>query len=138
MALTNILSVFPKSVAILTLSLSALGLSHTANAGFLDSLNQVQSTLNSITTTANSFAGTGQPVAAANQQGVSQLPEGTVLAGKLKNTKLYAQADKFSGQVALLSNHEIMIFMGSEQNGFYHVSSDKGEGWVSKPLVSIQ
>ena len=72
------------------------------------------------------------------QLGGVVIGEGMLLAGKLKSTKLYAQADKNSMQVSDLSQSDTIIYMGKEHNGYYHVQTDKGEGWVSKPLVGIK
>lgn len=148
------LSFFSKSIILLTVGTSVLGLSINANAGFLDSIYEVQQTIDSIGKTADMLKGSKQSVTGLgeevgfneqnaqndqyNQNGIGQLAAGSVLAGKLQNTKLHSQANKASSPVAVLSQQEIMIYMGTEQNGYYHVQSDKGEGWVSKPLVSMQ
>ncbi|WP_350655492.1 hypothetical protein [Psychrobacter sp. S1-30-MNA-CIBAN-0213] len=151
------LSFFSKSIILLTVGTSMLGLSISANAGFLDSIYEVQQTINSIGKTADMLRGSKQAVtdlgeevgfndqgaqndqySQNNQNSIGQLSSGTVLSGKLKTTKLHSQANKASNSVAILSQQDIMIYMGAEQNGYYHVQSDKGEGWVSKPLVSMQ
>ena len=140
-----------KAMATVGISASILGFSVQANAGFLDSIAEAQNTISSIGRTAETIRGSTQAVyglseemgfrdSAATEElvDVAQLEAGAVLSGKLQRTKIYAQADKSSNPIAVLSKEDIMIYMGSEQNGYYHVESDNGAGWVSKPLVSVQ
>ncbi|MCH1783331.1 hypothetical protein [Psychrobacter glaciei] len=149
--LKPLLSVSSKSMVLLAVSTSLLALSVKANAGFLDSIYEVQNTISSIGRTADTIRGSKQAVsdlgeevgftetvAQNTQSNTGKLVSGSILSGKLQSTKLHSQANKASNPIAILSQQEIMIYMGTEQNGYYHVQSDKGEGWVSKPLVSIQ
>lgn len=146
--LPNIIS---KSIACLIISMPMIGLSSQANAGFLDSIYDVQNTISSIGRTADTIRGSKQSVSELGeevgltgqtnqtaQNANSQLMVGSTLLGKLQSTKLYPQANKNLNPIALLSQRDIMIYMGTEQNGYYYVSSDKGEGWVLKPLVGVQ
>lgn len=146
-----LLSLFAKSVVLLTVSTSMFGLSMNANAGFLDSIYEVQNTIGSIGRTAETFRGSKQAVSDLgeevgltdlmtqnNSSNTGKLTSGSMLAGKLQSTKLYSQPNKSSNPIAILSQQDVMIYMGTEQNGYYYVESDKGEGWVSKPLISIQ
>ena len=137
-----------KSMTALTAAALIMGLSSSANAGFLDNMYNVQNTISSIGRTADTILGSKRAVTdLSNEVGLTEqgyqnnqgkLVSGSVLSGKLQKTKLHSQANKDSNAVATLSQQDMMIYMGTEQNGFYHVQSDKGEGWVSKPLVSIQ
>ena len=149
--LKPLLSVSSKSIVLLAVSTSLLALSVNANAGFLDSIYEVQNTISSIGRTADTIRGSKQAVsdlgeevgftetvAQNTQSNTGKLVSGSILSGKLQSTKLHSQANKASNSIAILSQQDIMIYMGIEQNGYYHVQSDKGEGWVSKPLVSIQ
>lgn len=128
------------------LASSLVGFSYHANAGFLDSIYEVQNTISSIGRTADTIRGSKEavsnlgeevgfnnPSAQGSQQ---QVAAGSLLYGKLKSTSLYSQANKASNPVATLTQDDTIIYMGAEQNGFYQVQSDKGEGWVSKLLVS--
>ena len=149
--LKPLLSVSSKSMVLLAVSTSLLALSVNANAGFLDSIYEVQNTISSIGRTADTIRGSKQAVsdlgeevgftetvAQNTQSNTGKLVSGSILSGKLQSTKLHSQANKASNPIAILSQQEIMSYMGTEQNGYYHVQSNKGEGWVSKPLVSIQ
>ena len=149
--LKPLLSVSSKSIVLLAVSTSLFALSVNANAGFLDSIYEVQNTISSIGRTADTIRGSKQAVsdlgeevgftetvAQNTQSNTGKLVSGSILSGKLQSTKLHSQANKASNPIAILSQQDIMIYMGTEQNGYYHVQSDKGEGWVSKPLVSIQ
>lgn len=133
------------------LALLPMGFSYNANAGFLDSIYDVQNTISSIGRTADTIRGSKQAVSnlgeevGFNNQATQDLQNaqgkiaaGSVLYGKLKNTSLYSQANKSSNPVAMLLQDDTIIYMGAEQNGFYQVQSDKGEGWVSKLLVDTQ
>ena len=144
-------SVWSKSALVVIASMSMLFFSIPANAGFLDSIYEVQTTISSIGRTADTIRGSKNAVTELgeevgfnglknqnNQNGMPQVISGAILLGKLQNTKLYSQADKNSNTVAMLSQQDTMIYMGTEQNGYYYVQSDKGEGWVSKPLVAIK
>ena len=62
--------------------------------------------------------------------------EGDVLRPKLPNVKLLAQPSDQSDAVATLARGEELIFMGKEQDGFVHVETAKGGGWVKKVLVA--
>lgn len=141
-------AVLSKSMTALTATALIIGLSSSANAGFLDNMYNVQNTISSIGRTADTILGSKRAVTdLSNEVGLTEqsyqnnqgkLVSGSVLSGKLKKTKLHSQANKDSNAVATLSQQDMMIYMGTEQNGFYHVQSDQGEGWVSKPLVSLQ
>ncbi len=140
-----------KYMVVASMSLPMLALSGNANAGFLDSIYDVQNTISSIGRTADTIRGSknavgqlGEEVGITGQKntnvqnGVGQPMVGSTLLGKLQSTKLYSQANNNLNQIAVLSQQDIMIYMGTEQNGYYYVNSDKGEGWVMKPLVGAQ
>ncbi len=141
-------SALPKSVAVLALTTLAMTTPLSANAGFLDSIYDVQNTISSIGRTADTIRGSKQAVtnlgeevgfsgqAAQNTNG--KVVSGSMLAGKLQMTSLYSQANGSSSAIAVLSQQDNMVYMGNEQNGYYYVHSDKGEGWVAKPLVSLR
>ncbi|MGP4713696.1 hypothetical protein [uncultured Psychrobacter sp.] len=142
---------FLKLSSTFILCASTIALSQTANAGFFDSIYDVQRAVSSIGQTADTFRGSKQAVTdlgeevgfissneVDNQVGGVKLIEGALLAGKLKNTSLYNQASNNSMQVSSLSQQDTIIYMGKEQNGYYYVQTDKGAGWVSKPLVGLR
>ena len=138
-------SILSKSVAALALTTLTMTIPLSANAGFLDSIYDVQNTINSIGRTADTIRGSkqavsnlGEEVGFNSQAATEKLASGSILLGKLKMTSLYSQADKNSSPIAVLSQQDMMIYMGTEQNGYYHIQSDHGEGWVSKPLVAVQ
>jgi len=61
--------------------------------------------------------------------------EGDVLRPKIGNVKLFSQPSEQAASVATLAKGEELIFMGKEQDGFVHVETTKGGGWVKKVLV---
>ena len=121
-----------------------------ANAGFLDSLSAVRNVVGSIGYTADTVSyaknstkemsdnlgliGKTKTVQESSQGG---LRSGDVLASKLATLKLYGDSGK-NKFVTTLGKADALVFMGEEENGMIHVSSDKGEGWVQKPLVAVR
>lgn len=61
--------------------------------------------------------------------------EGDVIRPKIGNVKLQQQPSDQATTVATLAKGEELIFMGKEQDGFVHVETTKGGGWVKKVLV---
>ncbi len=148
---SSILKFLPKLSSVIILGASTVVLTQTANAGFFDSVYDVQRAVSSIGQTADTFRGSKQSVTnlgeevglvspndTNNQVAGVTIIEGALLAGKLKNTSLYTQADKNSILVNGLSQQDTIIYMGQEQNGYYYVQTDKGAGWVFKPLVALR
>jgi hypothetical protein len=62
--------------------------------------------------------------------------EGDVLRPKIANVKLLAKPVETGEPVAMLSRGDELIFMGKEQDGFVHVETSRGGGWVKKILVT--
>lgn len=140
-----------KKLSVMGLMLITVGMAPVANAGFLDSLGAVRDVVGSIGYTANtvSFAKnstkemsdnlglTGKVTSAQQVSQSDALKSGDVLVSKLATLKLYND----SGKVRLtttLSKADQLVFLGEEENGMIHVSTDKGEGWVQKPLVAVR
>jgi hypothetical protein len=61
--------------------------------------------------------------------------EGDVLRPKIANVRLFAQPSEEGQPLATLARGEEVIFMGKEKDGFVHVETSKGGGWVKKVLV---
>jgi curli biogenesis system outer membrane secretion channel CsgG len=61
--------------------------------------------------------------------------EGDVLRPKIGNVKLLARPAEDAALVATLPRGEEMIYMGKEQDGYVHVETGKGGGWVRKILI---
>jgi curli biogenesis system outer membrane secretion channel CsgG len=61
--------------------------------------------------------------------------EGDVLRPKIANVKLFGQPAE-GKVVTTLSRNDELIYMGKEQDGFVHVESGSGSGWVKKILVT--
>ena len=134
------------SIMVLMLGLAA----SSANAGFLDSLSAVRDVVGSIGYTADTVSyaknstkemsdnlgliGKTKTVQESSQGG---LRSGDVLVSKLATLKLYGDSGK-NKFVTTLGKADALVFMGEEENGMIHVSSDKGEGWVQKPLVAVR
>lgn len=61
--------------------------------------------------------------------------EGDVLAPKIDNIKLYAEAKDGAKEVATLKKTDELVFMGQEKDGYLKVQGSNAEGWVKKTLV---
>ena len=88
----------------------------------------------SIPLTGSTGVGKTKTVQESSQGG---LRSGDVLVSKLATLKLYGDSGK-NKFVTTLGKADALVFMGEEENGMIHVSSDKGEGWVQKPLVAVR
>lgn len=86
-----------------------------------------------------------QPSAAAEAQAAAvpsttggaaiALKSGDTLAGKIAGIQVRTQPTKTAPPLVVLSKADEVIYMGDEQDGFYRVTTSKGEGWVDKLLV---
>lgn len=63
------------------------------------------------------------------------LNSGDTLKGKISGVKVYKQPKKSAAQLTSLNKTDEMIYMGDEKDGYYFVTTSKGEGWVDKLLV---
>jgi len=62
------------------------------------------------------------------------IQSGDVLVGKISGIQVYPKPAK-SGKLTVLGKTDEVIYMGEEREGFYRVTTQKGEGWVDKLLV---
>lgn len=62
--------------------------------------------------------------------------EGDVLYPKIENVKLLAEPSDKAAAVSTLKKTEELVFLGDEKDGYVHVQTASGEGWVKKVLVS--
>jgi hypothetical protein len=62
--------------------------------------------------------------------------EGDVLLPRIANVRLMSQPSDTSQVVTTLTKTDEVIFMGKEEQGFLHVETGKGTGWVKKILVT--
>lgn len=75
---------------------------------------------------------------ATSSSSSSMVPRsGDVLVGKIGGIDVYVQPAK-SRKLTVLSKADEMIYMGEEREGFYRVTTQKGEGWIDKLLVKKQ
>jgi hypothetical protein len=61
--------------------------------------------------------------------------EGDVLAPKIANIKLLADADDGAKAVGTLARNDELVVIGAEKNGFVNVQGASGSGWVKIVLV---
>lgn len=77
------------------------------------------------------------PGAANSLAGNSAIQSGDVLVGKIGGVKVYNEPAKSSKSTAL-GKGDPVIYMGEERDGYYRVTTEKGEGWIEKLLVKKQ
>jgi glutaredoxin len=65
------------------------------------------------------------------------IQSGDVLVGKIGGVNVYGQPAK-SGKSTVLAKGDEVIYMGEDRDGFYRVTTQKGEGWVDKLLMKKQ
>lgn len=65
----------------------------------------------------------------------SAFSEGDVLYPKIENVKMMAEPLATAATVGTLKKSEELVFLGDEKDGYVHVQSATGEGWVKKVLV---
>jgi glutaredoxin len=75
------------------------------------------------------------PAPAVATAATTLLQPGDAITGKIAGVPVRAQPSKASNSMLTLGKGDEVIYMGEEQDGFYRVTSSKGEGWVDKLLV---
>ena len=60
---------------------------------------------------------------------------GDILTPKIDNVKMLAEAKDSAKVATTVKKGDELVYLGDEQNGFEHVQSATGEGWVKKVLV---
>jgi hypothetical protein len=100
--------------------------------------------------------GTGKPAAGAKplggalpmatpsvapQQLAAPIPgasfaEGDVLLTKIGNVKMLVAANDSATVAAIVNVGDALVYLGQEENGYVHVQSSAGEGWVRKALLN--
>ncbi len=74
--------------------------------------------------------------AGARTKAGAAFSEGDVLRPKIANVRLLVKPSDTADAVTTLGKGDELIFMGKEQDGFVHVETGKGSGWVRKVLVT--
>lgn len=74
---------------------------------------------------------------ASSSSGNRTIQSGDVLVGKISGINVYIQPAK-SEKLTVLGKADEVIYMGEEREGFYRVTTPKGEGWIDKLLVKKQ
>lgn len=77
------------------------------------------------------------PTAVNNSLKNTVFQSGDIMVGKINGINVYVQPAKIE-KLTVLGKTDEMIYMGKERDGFYQVTTQKGEGWVDKLLVKKQ
>jgi curli production assembly/transport component CsgG len=104
-------------------------------ASFADNYNGVVRSVRGNPSLQRDVASLGTEAGARTKAGAS-FSEGDVLRPKIGNVRLMAKPSDAADAVTTLGKGDELIFMGKEQDGFVHVETGKGAGWVKKVLVT--
>lgn len=106
-------------------------------ASYLDNYNNIVKALKAdpdLMARADKFKSTG--LSGADTKAGATFAEGTVLAAKIDNVKIYAAAKDDAKVVGTVKKTDELVFLGEETDGFLHVQGSTIEGWVKKTLVA--
>jgi hypothetical protein len=105
-------------------------------ASYLDNFNNIVTALKAdpeLMARAGKFKATN--LSGGDVKAGTSFAEGTVLAPKIDNVKLLAEAKDGAKTVTTLKKDEDLVFLGEESGGYVKVQGANGEGWVKKTLV---
>jgi len=106
-------------------------------ASYLDNFNKLVDQMNgdpAMTARADKFK--PEALSGDETKAGASYAEGDVLAPKIDNIKLYADAKDGAKEVATLKKTDELVFMGQEKDGYLKVQGSNAEGWVKKTLVT--
>lgn len=63
---------------------------------------------------------------------------GDILIGKIPGIPVFQQPSKDTKKLTSLGKLDEVVFMGQEKDGFFLVTTAKGEGWVDKMLIKAK
>lgn len=84
----------------------------------------------------NTTENTSEKANSTNSDLSASIKSGDVLLTKIAGIKVYKEASKSAKKIAQLGKSTEVIYMGEESNGYYNVTTENGEGWVDKLLVT--
>ena len=105
-------------------------------ASFLDNYNKIVVAIRDQPQLIKKSSAAGDANAAASTKAEAPQQAGQMLAAKIANVKVYAEASKDSEVVATLKKTDELIASGETKNGFVRVDSADFSGWVQRTLVS--
>ena len=80
--------------------------------------------------------GTLAQEAGAESKAGTVFNEGDIVRSKIPNVKIHASPNASSPVVTKIGPGDSVIYMGEEQDGFIHVESGDGGGWVKKLFIT--
>ena len=98
-------------------------------ASFLDNYNRIVESMRSNTVLAKA---SGDDVVKAG----TVFNEGDVVAAKIDNVKILAEAKDGSKVVGTVNKADDLVYLGHEKDGFLHVQGAAAEGWIKKTLIT--
>jgi hypothetical protein len=106
-------------------------------ASFVDNYNGIVRAVRANPSLQRDVGTIGQEAAAGGKtRAGSVFNEGDVLVPKIANVRLMSKPSDTSQVLATLGKSDEMIFIGKEEEGFVHVESGKGSGWVKKIFIT--
>jgi hypothetical protein len=105
-------------------------------AAFLDNYNGIVGAVRGDPNLQRKVGTLAQEASGGNKKAGAVFNEGDVLAPKIANVKLMADASDTAKAIGTLSRTDELVVIGGEKDGFINVQGANGAGWVKIVLVS--
>ena len=105
-------------------------------AAFMDNYNGIVEAVRGDPSLQRNVGTLAQEAAGGNKKAGAVFNEGDVLAPKIANVKLMAEASDTSKAVGTLARTDELVVIGEEKNGFINVQGASGSGWVKIVLMN--
>ena len=105
-------------------------------AAFLDNYNGIVGAVRGDPSLQRNVGTLAQEAAGGNKKAGAVFNEGDVLAPKIANIKLMADASDTAKSLGTLSRTDELVVIGGEKDGFINVQGANGAGWVKIVLVN--
>src|SRR5688572_9565898 len=105
-------------------------------AAFMDNYNGIVDAVRGDPSLQRNVGTLAQEAAGGNKKAGAVFSEGDVLAPKIANVKLMAEASDTSKAVGTLARTDELVVIGGEKDGFINVQGASGSGWVKIVLMN--
>jgi hypothetical protein len=105
-------------------------------AAFMDNYNGIVDAVRGDPSLQRNVGTLAQEAAGGNKKAGAVFNEGDVLAPKIANVKLMAEASDTSKAVGTLARTDELVVIGGEKDGFINVQGASGSGWVKIVLMN--
>jgi len=105
-------------------------------AAFMDNYNGIVDAVRGDPSLQRNVGTLAQEAAGGNKKAGAVFNEGDVLAPKIANVKLMAEASDTSKAMGTLARTDELVVIGGEKDGFINVQGASGSGWVKIVLMN--